>query len=483
MRILAADDSPVYRNLLKNMLSRWGYDVVLVSTGTEAWQALSDDSGPPLAILDWMMPGMDGLQVCRAVRALQKRYYTYIILVTARSDSTDLVTGMEAGADDYITKPLNPRQLELRLRAGLRVLDSESRYRTIAETASDGIVTIDQHGRIRFSNGSLARTFGYSSAELLNREFQTLVPRYREHLPDACNTAAQPDPAPAPPPQTGSNSCPVVEIEGKDSRGRSLPLEISFSPLAHREGNWITAIVRDMSERRAAERKIKTMNASLHALSGRLLRLQDEERRRIARELHDSTGQSLVALSMNLSLLTGASCTGERAHGIISQCISLADQCSRDVRAISYLLHPPLLDELGLLAALRTYVEGFSRRTGVQVDTAGLNDCGRLPAEVETTLFRIVQEGLANVHRHSGSRTAAIRLKWKAEEVCLELQDDGRGIPAGLLRGQVDGPEHLGVGIQGMKERARQLGGSLKIRSGPRRGTCVTVRLPLIPCR
>jgi PAS domain S-box-containing protein len=476
MRILAADDSPVYREMLKNMLGRWGYDVVVANDGVEAWQVLRGDAPPHLAILDWMMPGMDGLEVCRAVREQQqqKTHYTYIILITAKSDSADLVAGMEAGADDYLTKPLNPRELKLRLRAGFRVLDSEERYRTIAETASDGIVTIDHDGRIRFCNGAFARTFGYCRKELLNCEFQMVVPRYESHLPPSDGPPRKPQATVEPPPW------PVVELGGKDSRGRVLPLEISFSRFITGEGAWVTAVVRDVSESRAARRKIRTMNESLHTLSGRLLRLQDEERRRIARELHDSTGQALVALSMNLSLLIGPSCSLEqRARAIVSQSISLADQCSRDVRAVSYLLHPPLLDELGLFVALRTYIEGFSERTGIQVNTRYLSNGDRLPAELETTLFRIVQEGLANVHRHSGSRTAAIRLERKSGQVRLELKDDGKGMPAGLLDGPLGGLEHLGVGIQGMKERARQLGGTLKIRSGPGRGTRVSVRLPL----
>jgi PAS domain S-box-containing protein len=222
----------------------------------------------------------------------------------------------------------------------------------------------------------------------------------------------------------------------------------------------------------------KQAEESLRHLSARLLRIQDEERRRIARELHDSTAQSLAALSMHLELLRkNAPRLAPTARRHLREGVELATQCSRELRTLSYLLHPPLLDEAGLALVVRWYADGFARRSGTKVDLKISERLGRLPAEVEMTLFRIVQESLSNIHRHSGSRTATIRLSRRKQRVTLEVKDRGRGIPSESLHEGRD-LQSLGVGIAGMRERVRQLGGELQILSA-RGGTTVRVDLPL----
>jgi signal transduction histidine kinase len=226
---------------------------------------------------------------------------------------------------------------------------------------------------------------------------------------------------------------------------------------------------RDITERKLAERRMRQ-------ISGRLLRLQDEERRRIARELHDTTAQNLAALKIALTRVADAAgglLPGERE--VLEQSIALTDECAREIRTMSYLLHPPLLDEFGLAHALKAYVKGYTQRTGVTVELEVAADLGRLARDSETALFRIVQEALANIHRHSGSATARILLERDNGGVALRVQDQGRGLPPGVLeRGGV----RLGVGISGMRERARQLGGSLEIHS-LQTGTTVEAVLPV----
>jgi len=229
----------------------------------------------------------------------------------------------------------------------------------------------------------------------------------------------------------------------------------------------------EIAERKHAE-------GSLRQLSSRLLRVQDEERRRLARELHDSTAQSLAALSMNLAVAReydGA--LDGRARSALDESQSLAKHCSSEIRSLSYLLHPPLLEEVGLPAALRWCAEGFARHSGISVDLNLPADFGRLPLDVETALFRIVQECLTNVHRHSGSPTARIRLARKPQWVALEVQDQGRGMPSGILDRR-DAVESPGVGLLGMRERVRQLGGSLRIDSSGK-GAKVQVEIALPP--
>ncbi len=221
----------------------------------------------------------------------------------------------------------------------------------------------------------------------------------------------------------------------------------------------------------------KRVEKALHQLSGKLLELQDEERRRISRELHDTTAQNLAVLSMNLCVVKDASqVLGAKTQQAVSESLSLAEQCSHEIRTLSYLLHPPLLDELGLVSALRAYATGYSQRTGIQIDFK-MDEIGRLPGDVETTVFRIAQEALTNVHRHSGSARAEIRVIRDPKEVRLQVSDEGRGVPPESLDLISEGAS-LGVGIAGMRERAIQLGGQLKVASSSR-GTTITAILPL----
>ncbi len=230
-------------------------------------------------------------------------------------------------------------------------------------------------------------------------------------------------------------------------------------------------IQRDMTRRRKAER-------SLRRLSGRLLRLQDEERRRIARELHDSTAQGLVALLMNLNMVQeSAPALSSTSRRALEESITLCRDCSAEIRTLSYLLHPPLLDEMGLASALRWFGDGFSQRSQIQLDLQISPTIGRLPKDIETALFRIVQESLTNIHRHSGSPTARIQLSREPTQVTLLVEDHGGGMPAAILQKSSEGG-WLGVGLAGMRERVEQLGGRLEIRSDSR-GTQINVAIPL----
>lgn len=210
-------------------------------------------------------------------------------------------------------------------------------------------------------------------------------------------------------------------------------------------------------------------------LSSQLLFAQDEERRRISRELHDSTGQLLVALTMNLDRLKSELIKpNPEAEAVIDDTTSLVDEMSRQLRTMSYLLHPPLLDEAGLGSAVKWYVEGFSTRSAVEVSLELPPELGRLPQQLEITIFRLIQESLTNIHRHSGSKTASIRLTRDDECVRLEIADRGKGFTSYSLISE----HRPGVGILGMKERVRRFGGTLEFLSGSD-GTTVQARLPL----
>ena len=224
--------------------------------------------------------------------------------------------------------------------------------------------------------------------------------------------------------------------------------------------------------------ELNAANHNLSELSARLLRLQDEERRRIARELHDSVGQTLAALSMNLSAVGGEIERLTKTAGLVADSVTLVNDMSTDIRTISYLLHPPLLDELGLRSAISMYVEGFSKRSGVQVDLQIPESLGRLPVSVETTLFRVVQQSLSNIYRHSGSTSARIEVDLDAENVTVNISDQGSGISAATLEEFNTGKSLLGVGVAGMRERIRDMKGRFDISSN-KNGTTIHVSLPV----
>jgi signal transduction histidine kinase len=218
-------------------------------------------------------------------------------------------------------------------------------------------------------------------------------------------------------------------------------------------------------------------NQNLRELSARLLQLQDDERRRIARELHDSVGQMLAALGMNLAVVGTEIERLTKITSTVNDSAALVQELSREVRTISHLLHPPLLDEAGLASALRWYVEGFAQRSKIDVGLEFPVDFGRLPRESETAIFRTVQECLTNIHRHSESPTATIRIAASDNHVRVEVEDRGKGIPP-EKQSEMTSTGTPGVGIRGMRERLRQLGGSLDIHSNGK-GTLIVAQLPV----
>jgi signal transduction histidine kinase len=224
------------------------------------------------------------------------------------------------------------------------------------------------------------------------------------------------------------------------------------------------------------ESQVEQRTAALRQLSSRLLSLQDSERRRIARELHDSLGQSLVGLKLNVDMLRQS----PDREDLWSEAEGLMQQCITEVRTLSYLLHPPTMDAAGFSSAARWYVEGFGQRSGLQVTLDAPDDLGRLPDAIELALFRVLQETLTNVHRHSGASATEILVRGDSERVVLQVRDNGCGIPPELLsrfRATGDG---MGVGLAGIGERVRELGGTLKLESDGS-GTLVRVTIPITP--
>jgi signal transduction histidine kinase len=253
------------------------------------------------------------------------------------------------------------------------------------------------------------------------------------------------------------------------------PDELLDTDQAARE---VERLLTNIREREEVEFTLRQQRNELRALANRLMHAQDDERRRIATMLHETTAQDLAALKMLLARLnrTG-NCLNGGERFSLTESIALAEQSMAEIRTVSYLLHPPFLDEAGLLSALRWYTGGFAKRSGIRIDLQLPEMLERLPLDTETVLFRVVQEALTNIHRHAASKTACIRLQRHGQILVLEVEDRGRGIPDALLRHITSGAG--GVGIASMSERIDQLGGRLEVASSAE-GTTVRIWLPLV---
>ena len=274
----------------------------------------------------------------------------------------------------------------------------------------------------------------------------------------------------------------VLSSEINERQHAQRNLQIAHDQLEQR----VQARTHELSEalaRLRAEMDVREQTEEqLRHLSLRLMTLQDEERRHIARELHDTAGQTLAAIKMSIALIQKQEKPRPELQVLLDDLDALADAALQEIRTTSYLLHPPLLDEAGIASAARWFAEGFARRSGIELQCEIPEKLERPPRDHELVLFRVLQESLTNVHRHSEASAASIRLQREADRLQLEIRDNGKGIGEERLRSLDASVGKIGVGITGMRERVRQLGGRLEIRSGGN-GTAVRVTLPLAGSR
>ena len=343
-------------------------------------------------------------------------------------------------------------------------LDDEPVFRLFIEHVTDyAIFLLSPTGEVASWNPGAERIKGYKAHEIVGRHFRIFYP-----------------------PEDIADGKPERELQIATASGRFE--EEGWRLRKDGSRFWATVIItavrdgdgrligfgkvtRDLTERKNSEERMRE-------LSGRLLKMQDEERRRLGRELHDTVGQYLAAAKMSLDGLASEEQFDEDQTKNLADSVRMIERCIREVRTLSYLLYPPMLEETGLSSAIRWHLEGLSKRSTIQTTYEIPGDVRRLPQDVELALFRVFQESLTNVHRHSASKTAYVRLAVDDHKAVLEIKDLGQGIPSHVLELNSESLASLGVGIRGMRERIRQLGGQLEIFSNPE-GTTVRASIPL----
>ncbi|MGA9390586.1 MAG: ATP-binding protein [Candidatus Sulfotelmatobacter sp.] len=498
--IVLADDNADMRDYLRRLLSQ-RYRVHAVPNGEEAVRA-ARELHADLVLTDVIMPGLDGFGVLRTLKTDRETQAMPVILLSARAGEESRVEGLYAGADDYLVKPFTARELLARVGAHLRlarvraeaaekerILRAEAdlerrRFRESFILAPAGMALLNGPDFLfTFVNAAYLRLVGLESPnQIVGKTVKEAFPEIEEQgFFQLLNQVYQ----------TGEPFLATDRELRLRRNGEENTIYVTFSYqavrnvegevegiLAHTVDVSEQVMARNLLEARVKERtgELQEAEQKLRALSGRLLQAQDEERRRLARDLHDSAGQILVALKMNLFALQQQLKTNNpELDKVAISSVELVDDLSKQLRTMSHLLHPPLLDEAGLASALRWYIEGFGERSGIRVELDLDPKLPRLPQETETAIFRIVQESLTNIHRHSGSQSATIRLEYTPSKVTVEIRDAGRGIAQFDSKKKM--PARVGVGVQGMQERVRQLQGTFDIRSGET-GTAVVVTFP-----
>jgi len=480
------------RQYLTRLLSE-RYDVVAVADGNLALESVRQKA-PDLVLSDIMMPNLDGFGLLQGLRSNPDTNTIPVILLSARAGEESRVEGIDAGADDYLVKPFSARELLARVQTHLELArvrqesnellrQNEQRLRAFLAASSDVVYRMSPDW-----------------SEMYSLDGKDFIPDTKNPTSGWVSTYIDPEDQPRVLSviQEAIRSKSVFQLEHRVIRADgAMGWVLSRAiPLLDEEGKiieWFGA-ARDITvpkqmevdlreahsklEMRVRQRteELEKVQGDLRDLSAKLLQLQDEERRRIARDLHDSAGQALTVLGMNLVQLEEFAQSGNgQFTEKLQEAQELLQRVTQEIRTTSYLLHPPLLDESGIAAALRWYIDGLNQRTPLKIDLSISEDFGRLPRETELAMFRIVQESLSNVLRHSGSDVAKIRIRRLDNRVTLEVEDQGRGIAAERLADINEAGS--GVGVRGMRDRVRHLNGEMKLESTDS-GTTVSISLP-----
>ncbi len=493
-KILIIDDNPVNLGVLVDYLIKYGFEVLTARNGPNGLEKAAYVL-PDLILLDIVMTGLDGFETCRRLKANPITQDIPVIFLTSLTSTQDKIKGFEAGGVDYITKPLHQAEVlarittHLQLRTLTRELHqanaklaqqvhiAQATVRDLAyrnaligqavEASSDAVVMGNRAAEITYTNSTFSKLFGYTLTDL----------QARGGLPAIFVNAAQ-----AQAMQTAIRQQQFWQGEVNlqtQSRQTVTAIVRTSCTSAEAGGGWVS-LMTDITAHRQALTRLERQRQKLRRLSARLVETQETERRLLAQNLHDRIGQNLFTSDVLLNIIRGQvapQCTNTPALlAHIDDLSALINQTTTDVRDVMAELHPPMLDDHGLTAALEWYGHQFSKRFGINVTVHGQEPQPRLPASVENALFRITQEALTNVAKHARAATAAITITVEADKAFLQVKDDGIGFNAEASEQEATGD--WGWGLATMTERAETVGGQCQVISAPGRGATVLVEVP-----
>ncbi len=452
--VLIVEDDRVYREDLRALLAHAGYGAVGIGSGEEAL-AQARQLLPDLVLLDVMMPGLDGFEVCRRLRAEPLTAEVPIILVTALDDREARIRGFEAGADDFVSKPIDRIELRARVRTTTRLnryrklLEERARLAQLIDLSPVGIAVVDADGNLRLANPALCRFLDLAAASAwVGRGLaEFLDPAFAPQTLDALAAVL-------------AGGAPVSSLDARLIRadGSTLAVEIDAAVSQWDRKPMVQMIVRDITDRRRSE-------------------LLEGEKRHIAYELHDGLAQMVAGTHQHLQAFAHqCRLRSPAARQELDQSLQLAHAAVKEVRRVLAGLRPTALDDFGLVMALRIHAEALAA-DGWDVDFAGDLGNAILSPDQEMALFRVAQEALNNVRKHAEARSIQVRLSAQDAIVRLDIADDGKGftVPAAVDRAGA----RQGLGLHSMEERLALVGGRLAIQSGAGAGVRVVAELPL----
>jgi len=533
--LLIVDDEPLGLKSMASVFEGQGYELVLAGSGHEAMQFV-ETGRPDVILLDVMMPGMDGLEACRRIRSHPGMAEIPILLVTALDDRQSRLEGLESGADDYITKPIDRDEVRARMRTITRL----NRFRRLQEEivySRQTMAELREYSRrldlLRRIDRAILRAG--SAAEIAGQVLpllRDLIPHshaaiYRQEPRGQTLTLLAEDGSGQPLAkledrlelgdlgvafEAGPESfCPVILLLGRGANLPVVPRQLHAAgidvlmaiPLGHYDrmlgvlllggpgpasfsgpqteiAKEVGGIISLALAHTELLENVTRSRSQLESLSHKLILVREEESRHIARELHDEIGQILAVLNLNLAAVKkGAG--SEIARQSVDGCLDLVARLITKVRRLSLDLHPSLLDDFGLVTALRRHVESLADRTGLDLRFQADEGIGRLGTELETVCFRVVQEAITNALRHAEPGHLLIRLRPYAGKLELSVSDDGHGFdPEAALERSAGGGS---LGLLGMRERVSLVSGELSIISAPGAGAVIKASFPLINTR
>ncbi len=464
-RILIVDDEIDVLLPLRDFLTELGYEVTGYVSSREALAALTEKDFD-LLLTDLVLPEIDGISLLKSAR--ESAPHLTCIVITGQGTIESAVEAMKVGAFDYVTKPLDWKVLRTTVSRAIevaRLRKSEEKYRSIVEDQTEFICRWRSDGTITFVNEVICRYLGIPCDELIGSTCERFLPSEEyEELKKRIAILNKENPV-------AFMEHKVITPDGK-IRWQQWSNRAIFD-----EQGWVVelqSVGHDITERKRVEEELRSSHEQLRALSARLSQAEESERKRIARELHDQVGQNLTALGINLNMLRAqlSDVLTREIDSRLNDSLNLLEETVAKIRDVMTDLRPSVLDDYGLMAAIRWYGEQFSNRTGIGIVVGGREFKPRLTPEVEIALFRIVQELLTNVAKHAVASRVTLSLVEKGERVSLTITDNGIGFDP--IISDRSGREK-GWGLLNIRERAESIGGKLTVESKPGQGTHVKI--------